>query len=205
MIEFQCTSCSQSIHAEDQYAGKLCNCPGCNADNTIPGISTVSPGPAENAPLSNKLQLNTQYAGFWKRFLAILIDGIILAFAGGILSAIFGGIMRAILGASGFDMQMIQIVTFCLSFTISSILRLLYFTIMESSRLQATVGKMALGIIVTDETGNRISFMRANGRFFAKMVSALILYIGYIMAGFTERKQALHDIIASTYVIKKTQ
>jgi len=74
---------------------------------------------------------------------------------------------------------------------------------MESSDKQATMGKMALGIIVTDLEGNRVSFGRATGRYFAKILSALILLIGYMMTGFTQKKQALHDMIAGTLVILK--
>ncbi len=77
----------------------------------------------------------------------------------------------------------------------------LYFALMESSSKQATVGKMALGIVVTDLSGNRISFGRATGRYFGKIVSGMILCIGYFMAGFTERKQALHDIMSSCLVV----
>jgi len=79
----------------------------------------------------------------------------------------------------------------------------LYYTAMESSRHQATLGKKALGIIVTDMSGNRISFARANGRFFGKWISGMILNIGYLMAAFTEKKQALHDILASCLVVMK--
>ena len=74
---------------------------------------------------------------------------------------------------------------------------------MESSSLQATLGKMIFGMKVTDLNGNRISFARATGRHFAKYLSSMILFIGYIMAGFTERKQALHDMIAGTLVIRR--
>ncbi|HXQ25812.1 MAG TPA: RDD family protein [Candidatus Acidoferrales bacterium] len=75
---------------------------------------------------------------------------------------------------------------------------------MESSEKQATLGKLALGLVVTNTEGRRISFGRASGRFFAKMITGLIpLGIGYIMAGFTERKQALHHMIASCLVVKK--
>lgn len=64
---------------------------------------------------------------------------------------------------------------------------------------------MALGLIVTDMQGRRVTFARASGRFFAKIITNLIpLWIGYIMAGFTEKKQALHDMIASCLVLKKT-
>jgi len=84
-----------------------------------------------------------------------------------------------------------------------TILQWLYFALMESSKHQGTVGKMVLKIKVTDEKGERISFARATGRYFGKIISGMILMIGYIMAGFTEKKQALHDILASCYVIKE--
>lgn len=80
----------------------------------------------------------------------------------------------------------------------------LYCTLMESSSKQATLGKMALGIVVVDANVNRISFGKATGRFLGSIVSGLIIGIGYIMAAFTERKQGLHDKMAGTYVVKKS-
>jgi uncharacterized RDD family membrane protein YckC len=77
-----------------------------------------------------------------------------------------------------------------------------YFAGMESSFNQATLGKKTLGLKVVGLDGERISFAKATGRYFSKIISALILLIGYIMAGFDSKKRALHDIIASTYVIK---
>jgi uncharacterized RDD family membrane protein YckC len=74
---------------------------------------------------------------------------------------------------------------------------------MESSPQQATLGKMALGLKVTDLQGERLSFARATGRYFGKIVSSLILFVGFMMAGWTEKKQALHDIMAGTLVVKK--
>lgn len=79
----------------------------------------------------------------------------------------------------------------------------LYFAFMESSQSQATLGKKVLGLKVKDTVGNRITFGRATGRHFGKVVSGLILCIGFIMAGFTAKKQALHDYIAGTLVVKK--
>jgi uncharacterized RDD family membrane protein YckC len=73
---------------------------------------------------------------------------------------------------------------------------------MESSSKQATIGKLMLKIRVTNATGARIGFGRASGRYFAKFISGATLLIGYVMAGFTERKQALHDIIAGTLVFR---
>ena len=78
----------------------------------------------------------------------------------------------------------------------------LYEASLESSSRQATLGKMALGLKVTDEYGNRISFARASARFFSKILSRMLLMVGYIMAGFTARKQALHDMLAGTLVVR---
>jgi uncharacterized RDD family membrane protein YckC len=76
---------------------------------------------------------------------------------------------------------------------------------MESSPYQGTLGKMALGLIVTDLQGRPLSFARASGRFFGKIITGMIPFgIGYIMAGFTEKKQALHDMIAGCLVLRKT-
>ena len=83
-------------------------------------------------------------------------------------------------------------------------LQWLYFAVMESSARQATFGKAAMSLRVTNLEGQRLTFGHATGRFFAKIVSGLIpLAIGYIMAGFTEKKQALHDMIAGTLVLRK--
>ena len=86
---------------------------------------------------------------------------------------------------------------------LKTVIRWLYYSLFESSQLQATPGKMALGVVVTDMDGARISFARATGRHFGKIISAMILGIGYMMAGWTEKKQALHDMMANCLVVKK--
>jgi uncharacterized RDD family membrane protein YckC len=129
------------------------------------------------------------YAGFWRRLAAYLIDSILVSIVGGILLAILAGI-----GGDGGAV---------IGYLIWIVGSFVYYAVMESSEYQATVGKIALGIQVTDMNGNRVTFGRALGRNLAKILSALILYIGFIMAAFTARKQALHDIIANTLVVKK--
>lgn len=136
---------------------------------------------------------SSQYAGFWRRFAALIIDSFILGAASSILQY---GILGAALGLTG-------VADAFSSWVPSLVIGWLYWSLMESSSLQATVGKMALGIVVTDLDGRRISFGRATGRYFAKYISAFILFIGYLMAGFTEKKQALHDMIAGTLVVTK--
>jgi uncharacterized RDD family membrane protein YckC len=79
----------------------------------------------------------------------------------------------------------------------------LYSAPMECSRKQATLGKLALGIQVTDLDGERVSFHRATGRFFGKILSTLILALGYLMAAFTQRRQALHDRMAGALVVTR--
>ncbi|MCD6202665.1 MAG: RDD family protein [Bacteroidales bacterium] len=153
-----------------------------------------------------------RYAGFWLRFVAYLIDYFILQFAGFILSLPFiGGIILSaiklennplnegltFLGVAGIFGFVLLIVL------INLLLGWLYFAFMQSSRAQATLGKMALNLIVTDLEGNRITFGRATARYFSKIISNMTLYIGYVLAGLTEKKQALHDMIAGTLVMKK--
>jgi uncharacterized RDD family membrane protein YckC len=86
---------------------------------------------------------------------------------------------------------------------VAVVIEWLYFAGMESSAGQATLGKRALGIKVTDMSGNRITFGKATGRFFGKILSSLILLIGFLMAAFTQKKQALHDLLAGTLVVNR--
>jgi uncharacterized RDD family membrane protein YckC len=155
--------------------------------------------------------MGATYAGFWKRFAAYLIDSIIMSavtflvlipflamigISAGVSSAMenseaAAGLIGLIIGAYFFAIFVMMIAQW------------LYFALMESSSRQATLGKMALGIIVTDLNGGQISFGKATGRYFGKIVSSLIMCIGYIMAAFTEKKQALHDMMAGTLVVNK--
>lgn len=153
------------------------------------------------------------YAGFWKRVVAFIIDAIVLCIPVFIMSGIvmyksMSTMLPAAMAAQGqqippeaiSSMLNMYIGMFGLQI-LSLILYWLYNALMESSSKQATLGKMAMGIKVVDESGQRISFWRATGRAFGKWLSSLILYIGFLMAGATRRKQALHDIICSTLVV----
>jgi len=120
------------------------------------------------------------YAGFWMRVGAYLLDIVILFIPLFILTLIpILGIITNIVGVW------------------------LYFALQESSERQATIGKRALNIYVTNLQGGRISFGQATGRHFGKIISTIILGIGYMMAGFTAQKQALHDIMAGTLVKRR--
>jgi uncharacterized RDD family membrane protein YckC len=141
------------------------------------------------------------FAGFWLRFVAFVIDSIVLWVPEHAVSSLLQETVRLPIPMSH-GIPLIPTPS-SMSALMTNAIDWLYFALMESSSYQATLGKMACGLIVTDSTGARISFGRASGRYFAKMISAMILYIGYMMAGWTERKQALHDMIAGTIVIRK--
>ena len=134
------------------------------------------------------------YAGFWKRFAAVFIDTLITGIGGFVIGVAVSLLFFALLdeGALIFINSIIGLIA-----------GWVYFAAMESSHTQGTLGKMALGIQVTDLGGNRISFAQASGRYFGKIVSALILYIGFLMVAFTENKQGLHDKMAGCLVINK--
>ncbi len=141
------------------------------------------------------------YAGFWKRLLAYLIDSVILTIGGFIIGFILGIFLGVMLVAADANTNAIGPYANGLGNVLGLILGWLYFSFLESSAKQGTIGKMALGIKVTDLAGNRISFGRATGRYFSKILSALILLIGFIMIAFTSRKQGLHDMIANCLVV----
>ena len=176
---------------------------------TYAGPRAVTP----YAPPAVPVVLPSPYAGFWLRFLAYLIDSVLAGIVFGIFAliviAIVGiGYFRTMFeGISGEDATLPAafISLILLAWTASVLMTWLYYAWMESSEYQGTLGKMALGLTVTDLLGRRITFARASGRFFAKIITGLIpLGIGYIMAGFTEKKQALHDMIAGCLVLRKT-
>lgn len=154
---------------------------------TIPGLTAASAFPPP------PVVATVTYAGFWKRFVASLIDSILLGMVGGFIG-IFVGLAYGL--TVGTDAGVEWVGNF-----ISVVLGWLYFCLMESSAKQASLGKMALSIKVTDLQGQRLTFARATGRHFGKIVSAITLFIGYIMAGFTAKKQALHDMMAGCLVV----
>lgn len=150
-----------------------------------------SPYPAAYQPGMTPAWGAVNYAGFWIRFVAGFIDGFVLLIPRFIITLVLIGMQ---LGSEAVGL-------FSVIFTV--VIYWLYYAAMEGSTTQATLGGMALGLKVTDENGNRIGFGHASGRFFGKLVSWIILGIGFIMVGFTARKQGLHDIMAHTLVVKK--
>ena len=163
-------------------------CPGCgkaNDDNAkfcqSCGVSLQGAPVAAAASATVPVPPAGGYAGFGTRFVAWIIDLIVILVGSGLVG----------------------IVTFGAGSLLVLVGPWLYEAFMLSSQWQATLGKRAMSIAVTGIDGKRISFARATGRHFAKYISAFLLCIGFIMAAFTEKKQALHDMIAGTLVVQR--
>jgi len=143
------------------------------------------------------------YAGFWIRFVAYMIDSIIVNIGIIIISFILGVLIGITVVLTGGDQQTGAILGGIVGFFVGIVGGWLYFALQYASRFQATLGMRCVGVQVVDYNYQRISFGRATGRFFAKIISGIILMIGYIMIAFTEKKQGLHDFMAGTYVVYK--
>jgi uncharacterized RDD family membrane protein YckC len=158
-------------------------CENCGA---VLASATESEPEALDVPSATVVERRTQiaavgYGGFWVRWLALLIDSVILFVP--VL------ILRGLLGNVG---SFLIIVGYWL-----------YFALFESSSWQATPGKRMLGLAVVKIDGTQLTFGRATGRYFAKILSYITLCIGFLMAGFTSQKRALHDYVAETLVVKR--
>ena len=183
MTIIQCSDCGGAVSTKAEA------CPHCGR--------VLEPQP----PLSSDGDVTPTYAGFWVRFGAVVIDTVVLGLAGVIL-AIITVIAIVLVSPDTFLDTLLSPVFAILSQIVMNILSAAYFVFMHSSSKQATLGKMAMGLKVTDLDGEQIgvgkSFLRAIGTF----VSAALLMIGYLMVAFTERKQGLHDKIAGTLVVR---
>ena len=151
--------------------------------------SGAPPPPVWDAQPNQPAQV--RYGGFWIRVVAYIIDAIILSIPTALLNSLFGGRMTGDFSDLHSTANLASLV-----------LGWLYFAFMESSERGATLGKMAVGLRVVTDQGQRLSFANATGRYFAKIISAILLLIGFIMVAFTDRKRGLHDMIAGTLVIK---
>ena len=121
------------------------------------------------------------YTGFWRRFVALAIDSLILA----IPALVFTGLSR----------------NFATSMIAGAVLGFFYYPIFESSIMSATPGKALMGMTVVGVAGERISYKTGLIRFFSRYLSLVLFYMGYLMQPFTEKKQTLHDMIAGTVVV----
>ncbi len=198
---FRCNNCDSVVNTDIEYC-VVCKyrlmdaiCPFCSETNLIGTIkckcgfifSTKKSVQTNNRNEKSALII---HAGFWKRFCAKIID----LFIGSIVGIVFNYLVAEKIPHSD---------VYALYFILSICYAWFYNALFESSNKQATPGKMALGIIVTDLRGNRIDFEQATKRHFLSILSALIFNIGLIMVAFTKRKQGLHDILSKCLVINR--
>jgi uncharacterized RDD family membrane protein YckC len=176
----------------------------CDSCGKPLAASSGAPQNPSSAAWVRPTQARAAYAGFWLRLAAYLIDNVLLG-------AVLGNILlRPLMGRPGgipaddpwfmFTNTSPQVTALMLLFLMGN---WVYFASLESSPWRATLGKKALGLMVVDLAGNRISFPRASGRFFAKIISSMTFLIGFLMAGFTAKKQALHDMLAGCLVTRR--
>jgi uncharacterized RDD family membrane protein YckC/Tfp pilus assembly major pilin PilA len=134
---------------------------------------------------------STPYAGFWPRAAAFIIDYLIVMFGLGMLSGLSVGLVRSAGAPASLPVLVLTVAAW------------LYYAIFESSRLQGTPGKLALGLRVTNRAGEPLGFGAATGRCFGHIVSNLTLGVGYALVLFTQRRQTLHDLMAGALVVRK--
>ncbi len=184
-----CSRCGKELTSEARYCAHC----GAPAEGLLAAgkDAPVQPGPAVARPPA------PLYAGFWKRFAAYLIDWVLIVVASGVfvVALDFGLGLWEVEEAEGLANGLGQLGGVAIAW--------LYYALMESGPRQATLGKLAIAIRVTDYRGGRIGFGRASGRYFAQILSALPFMIGYLMAGWTRRKQALHDLVAGCLVVNR--
>ena len=193
----------------------LINCPECETRVSNSALACPKCGfPCGAASQTDKQSANNlTYAGFWKRFAAHFIDCVILWVAlypinSLITEPLVVKVVKMVMLESGVTDKNIAmligaLIGLAIGGTIDLIPTWLYHSVMTSSSTQATLGKMILGIKVTDLTGNRVSFGRATGRHFGAFISGFIFGIGYIMVAFTKKKQGLHDMMSGCLVVNK--
>lgn len=203
-----CSSCGATVPEGSGFCGS-CGRPmvGFSVGQPAAVAAGVGTVPIVVAPAG------TLYAGFWLRVVAAIIDGILLGIPTAVIFFIFFASAIPSLMRQPQN-PMAVMLTILPRLILLGVVYLagswLYWALMESSSWQATLGKKALGLYVTDMAGNRATFARTSGRFWAGRGIAMVPYLGglyflisCIMAGFTERKQALHDMIANCLVMRK--
>jgi uncharacterized RDD family membrane protein YckC len=214
-----CSRCGAELPADSRF------CPRCGAAVEIPATPErpaaeaaapeirefeapatlpATPAPAE-AFAAPPAAPPLRYAGFWRRFWAVFIDGIVLNVAQlPITFIVWMPYLRETAGdfplEPDFTGAYLRSVLAGLFFGV--LISWFYSAFLESSARQATLGKLAMGLRVTDLEGRRLGFGRASGRYFAHLISSLTLFVGYLVQPFTERRQALHDLVAGTLVVR---
>lgn len=192
-----CSRCGQSLEATAAFCSR-CGAP-VSATPAAADVSSLAP------PAPTALGVHAaRYGGFWRRFWAYVVDGIVLNILSLPITLTILYPILPYLGESDPSPEVAAslVLAMFLGSGLCAVMAWLYFAFMESSSKQATLGKLLVGVKVTDLEGRRIRFVRATGRYLGRILSGLILCIGYLMVAFTEKKQGLHDMLAGTLVVR---
>ncbi len=232
-----CACCGQPVTAPSAEVATSTAQPEVRVDPSVlaprsPANESVAAGTVAPAVESRPAVAAMRYAGFWRRFAAYFVDAILL-FVVVVFLAVLLLLIRVwstgqTLQPDPTSLQQLQAIALPLEI-VYALLVWLYFALMESSSRQATLGKLLIGLVVTDLAGQRISFWRATGRHLGKFFAlnfltsflwlsqyarqpwqyaliALLVLLGWfalVLAGLTEKKQALHDLLADTLVLRR--
>jgi uncharacterized RDD family membrane protein YckC len=184
-------------------------CPRCQTPVSVAQIGPVyvplSTQPPEVIPAIRELAAlppRPAFAGFWLRAVAYLIDTVLISLVFGLIASLYPSTFIKYPDAATTSLASLPQLT-PIAFVITITATWFYYTVFEASIWQATPGKRVMKLYVSDLSGRRLTFARAAARNLAKMISSLTFLVGYLVAGFTEKKQALHDILASCLVLRK--
>ena len=184
-----CPQCAQPVPEGSVF------CPACGT--RLPVVTAAAATAVDQIATPARLPAGVvAYGGFWRRLVAHIIDNIVIGIVTFPLRLIVPLTIFTESDPAGMIGTILGVVT------LVGLAAWLYYAGLESSPWQATLGKRVLGVRVTDTTGVRIGFARASGRFFGKILSGLLFCLGFVMAAFTARKQALHDMLAGTLVVR---
>lgn len=201
-----CSKCG----AQNAGTGQFCQNCGLTLATGLAAAQAAAPARAyAQQPVVYAPAASTAYSGFWIRVLAFILDRIVVGVAAApfYFALVLPSLLRIIHEAQNNDEPSPEMI-FSIIGGASMFLILvfmgywLYEALLTASSWQGTIGKRVLRLKVTDEAGNRISFGRSTGRFFAKILSYATLWIGFIMVAFTDKKRGLHDILAGTVVVR---
>ena len=200
VLDEVCASCGNERLPDGQFC---LFCGDVLPESSAKGAGPAQPSSAEDS-LPNRVDL-TNYAGFWLRVVAGAIDVIVEAAGALVLTLVFDLLLRRfgyLFGISPFVSKVATGMAFILFLSIGS---WLYSAFTESSAWRATVGKRVMGLQVVTAAGEKISFGQATARHLMKFLSLFMLMIGFMMAGWTKRRQALHDLPSDCLVIRVPQ
>lgn len=205
-MEKFCTQCGAPVVEGARFCGQCgAALSGAEAPGTRGSVVAAAGGSGgmhHEANSAGDAATDLRYAGFWYRLLAWVVDYVLALIVTLVIVLPIGFVYGLMMMGSATGPE-IEAGAEPLGQVFGILIAWLYWTVFESSGWQATPGKRMLGLRVTDQDGRRIGFGRANARYWSKILSTLILFIGFLMVAFTRRKQGLHDLIASTLVLRR--